>query len=190
MPYTIAPLVALAERVWPHAVSFHRIDAVFVVAALAALLWSVCLYLRNWYPPHAGFDRRAPRRGHHANRLAPTFLFAVFAPRTNVPDSELARDLSRAHAPGADPRGPGVLESRDRLPYSDRAPASRMAHRTYGRRFVTAIAGVGLSILTIAALRLSLGPAPESITLDAVRAINMSPEGSWPPLRTLLYLQA
>jgi hypothetical protein len=39
------------------------------------------------------------------------------------------------------------------------------------------MAGIGLSVLTLVALRLSLGPAPESITLDAVRAINLRPDG-------------
>ena len=177
VPYAIAPLVALADRVWPHADSLHRIDAVFVVTALTALLWSVFLYLRNWYPPMlaligallvAATMPIALRHHFYSpySLLEPTFLIlglhAIYHGR--------ARHVLILAVLASLNRETGILIPIAHLFHEWRA-------RTYGPRFVAAMAGVGLSVLTIVALRLSLGPAPESITIESVRAINLSPDG-------------
>jgi len=177
VPYAIAPLVALADRVWPHEVSLHRIDAIFVFTALAAMLWSLFIYLRNWYPPQLALIG--------ALLVAATMPIALrhhfYSPYSLVEPTFLILGLHAIYHERVRPvlilavlaslnRETGIL-----------IPIASLIHEwrsgTHGRRFMTAMAGVGLSILTIAALRLSLGPAPESITLDAVRAINLSPEG-------------
>jgi hypothetical protein len=177
VPYTIAPLVALADRVWPHAVSLHRIDAVFVFAALAALLCSLYVYLSNWYQP--------PLALIGALLVAATMPIALrhhfYAPYSLVEPTFLILGLHAIyHGRARYVLILAVLASLNRET-GILIPIALLFHewraRTYGRRFVTAMAGVGLSILTIAALRLLLGPAPESITLDAVRDINLSPEG-------------
>jgi hypothetical protein len=177
VPYAIAPLVALADRVWPHDVSVHRIDAIFVFTALAAMLWSLCLYLRNWYP--------APLALIGVLLVAATMPIALrhhfYSPYSLVEPTFLILGLHAVyHGRARYVLILAVLASLNRET-GILIPIALLVHewrtRTYGRRFVTAMAGVGLSILTIAALRLSLGPAPESITLDAVRAINLSPEG-------------
>jgi len=155
----------------------HRIDAAFVFTALAALLWSLFLYLRNWYPPQLALigallvaATRPIALPHHFyspySLVEPTFLIlglhAIYHGR--------ARYVLVLAVLASLNCETGIFIPMGHLFHEWRT-------RTHGRRFVVAIAGVGLSILTIAALRLSLDPAPESITLDAVRAINLSPEG-------------
>jgi hypothetical protein len=177
VPYTIAPLVTLAGHVWPHAVALHRIDAIFVGAALAALLGSLYLYLCNWYPP--------PYALIGALFVSATMAIALrhhfYAPYSLLEPTLLILSLHAIyHGRASHVLVLGILASLNRET-GILIPIALLVHewrsRIYGRRFVTALAGVGLSILTLAALRLSLGPAPESITLDAVRAINLSPDG-------------